>query len=191
MMSSVLTAYEAVAVARTKHESPRGWSIELPTGWRKIPDATDKPLVVSRPELFCCDDDWSLGITWTRIRVPSYKAMEQFCDLIQLNGVVPTVDADAVLSSLLPLPGQTTRTTAFGISSGERAMEVIKLITDTKNAPPRLGIDVLIAVGEGKTLESLYLDRLSFYANVDVFQALLPMIKESLHSFRLSATRPK
>lgn len=190
-MSSVLTVYEAVATSRAHYDSPRGWSIELPTGWRKIPDANERALVVSRPELFCCEDDWSLGITWTRIRVPSYKAMEQFSDLVQLNGVLPTADVDAVLASLLPLVGQTTRATALGIRSGERAMEVIKLITDTRNAPPRLGIDLLVAVGEGRSYDALHLDRLSFYANVDVFQPLLPMIKESLHSFRLKPTRAK
>jgi hypothetical protein len=190
-MSTVLSKYEALATSRSKYESPRGWTIELPTGWKRIPDANQNALVISRPELFCCEDDWSLGITWTRIRVPSYQAMARFCDLIQLNGVIPTIDADAVLSGLLPLVGQTTRATAFGIASGERAMEVIKLVADTRNAPPRLGIDVLVAVGQGHNLESLYLDRLSFYANVDVFQPLLPMIKESLHSFRLITPRTK
>jgi hypothetical protein len=189
-MNMTITNYDTVAPP-AMYQSPRGWSIELPTGWSRIPDANPNALVINRPELFCCDDDWSLGITWTRIRVPSYQAMEQFAALVTLNGPVPIADADAVLSGLIPLVGQTTKATAFGLSSGDRAMEVIKLVAENKALPPRLGIDLLVAVGDGKKTESLFLDRVSFYANVDVFQPLLPMIKESLHSFRLPVTRAK
>jgi hypothetical protein len=190
-MNMTIASYESVAPPPVIYKSPRGWSIELPTGWSRIADSNPNALVINRPELFCCDNDWSLGITWTRIRVPSYQATEQFNALVTLNGPVPIVDADAVLSGLIPLVGQTTKATALGLTSGERAMEVIKLVAENPALPPRIGIDLLVAAGDGKKTESLFLDRISFYANVDVFQPLLPMIKESLHSFRLPTSRTK
>jgi hypothetical protein len=184
MMNLTVTKYDA-PLPPIRYKSTLGWSMELPEGWSKMPDASERPLASLRPELFCCDSDWSLGITWTRIRVPSYQAAEQFKSLIEMNGPIPTNDCDAVLASLIPLVGATTKAEALGVASGQRAMEVIKFCTDNKSLPPRFGIDLLVNVENG------YIDRLAFYANADIFQMLLPMIKETLRSFRIEPTRAK
>jgi hypothetical protein len=168
------------------YTSPYGWSMDLPEGWSKLPNASSNPLAPGfRPELFGCDDDWYLSIAWTRIRVSSYRGMEQFMQLAATPGPIPVSDADAVVSQLVPLVGTTTKAEALYTPSGHRAVEIIKLCEGSKSLPPRMGIDLIV----DPDLSSTYIDRVSFYAEAAVFPEWLPTIKAALWSLRFPDAR--
>lgn len=172
-----------------EYTSPYGYVINLPLGWDKLQDASPAALTSFKPELFACDEDWSLSISWSRIRVPSYEAMDELSALCTFLGVVPAPDADAVVSRLVPLVGVTTKAQVIGLPTGERAIEIIKAVSFSDNEPHRFGMDLLIDPQPRpfrflNDSQTLYVDRVSFYADSTRFQTLFPQIKQCLHSIR-------
>lgn len=174
-----------IAAALNVYSSPCGWSFELPSGWTKVPEASSNPLSKYRPELFCSESDWSLSITWTRIRVSSHEAMREFTKLVATPGTLPIAEIDRVVSQLVPLVGHTTKAEAVRLSSGHCAAEIIKLSSQPKDLPHRFGVEFLVDPG----LDNTYIDKFSFYADATLFPNLLPMVKESLRTVRLSGAR--
>ncbi len=168
-----------------KYVSEYGWSIWLPPQWEPLASSAEKDqLVLTRPEVFAWNRDWTVSMTWTmQVGQAEPDVVSRFDTLTMSAGPVSPGEAQSVVQSVTPLIGEATSAEVVDLTDGSRALEITESFVQEATGEAKKGYHLILALTEGPDRPT-YFQRLSFYAPAAVFDQHIYNIRLSARSFR-------